>query len=363
MYRLKSGRDAGKWVAQVDLGWTPEGKRNRPRRVRATKREADAEMKKLLELRDTGVRNIENVHRWLDYWLEEVIAPHRAPNTYRAYSNAIAAIRPGIPKTVTLVAFDARHVRQAQAVMRAAGKSPARIREATSILSFAFGQAVRDRMLPRSPVAPVLAAMPKHESTPRAELTWAETVDALDATTDPQHRAWFAASFMTGLRPAETLGLRRDDLDLERDDTGIWHGVLHVRRQLGTRGDEAGTRVKTKTRRSVRDVPLEPLAASILAAWVDAAPESPWLFPGRKPSQPTSYRSYLAGWKTALAAAGARPISPHGARATFATRLLDRGVSPAVAAKILGDLPETLMRHYARSTAATEREAMRALEG
>ena len=34
----------------------------------------------------------------------------------------------------------------------------------------------------------------------------------------------------------------------------------------------------------------------------------------------------------------------------------------AVAAKLLGDKPETLIRHYARSSAGIERDAIRELE-
>lgn len=364
VFRIESGRDAGKWCAQVDLGWTPRGTRNRPRRIRATEREAKSALKELLELREAGVTRIETVHQWLNYWLEHVVAPESAPNTLRAYTTALDMwVKPGISPHVMLIALDARHLRQMQATMRAKGASPNRVWYATNVLGIALNAAVKDRLLPRSPVAPLLAAMTKPEATPRAALTWAEATALLDATTDLRHRAWFACSFMSGLRPSEVLGIRRQDVDLTCDDTSVWRGMLRVRGQIGRFGDETGMYVKTKTARSVRDVPLEPIAAATIAAWLDAAPDSPWLFPGRRPSEPMVYETYRVQWKAALAAGGARVISPHGARATFGTRLLDCGVSPAVAGKILGDRPETLLKHYARSSEATERAAMKALEG
>jgi len=167
---------------------------------------------------------------------------------------------------------------------------------------------------------------------------------------------------MAGLRPSEAIGLRWEDLELA-DDGGVWHGTLHVEGQIGRHGVAAGQYVDPKSRHSRRAVPLEAGAAAILAAWRDLAPESAWVFPGASLERPVRYETDRAWFVAALTSAGVPAITPHGARATFTSRLLDRGVSVAVAARLLGDLPETLIKHYARSSEGIEREAVRALEG
>jgi integrase len=363
VYRIESGRDAGKWIAQVDLGWTDTGTRIRPRKVRATEREAKAALKLLLERRQEGVRRVTTVHEWLDYWLADVIAPHRSTATLATYTGAMRWAKAGLSNRVGLLDLKPQHIRQLQATMRTRGASEARIHYVTTILGITMRAAIAEQMLIRSPVQPVLDRMERPETTRRKALTWAAATAAVDATTDPRTRARLAVGFMAGLRPSEAIGLRWEDIDLATGDDGIARGVLRVRGQIGRHGDDRGERVKLKTRRSRRDIPLEPVAASILTAWSAAAPVSPWVFPGHGATRPVSYDTDRAAFVAALKATGAPVITPHGARATFTSRLLDRGVSVAVAARLLGDLPETLIKHYARSSEGIEREAMRALEG
>jgi len=51
IFRVESGREAGRWVAMVDLGWSATGQRVRRRRVCTTERDAKIALKKLNELR------------------------------------------------------------------------------------------------------------------------------------------------------------------------------------------------------------------------------------------------------------------------------------------------------------------------
>lgn len=362
VYRIESGRDAGKWCAQVDLGWTPEGTRSRPRRIAATEREAKTALKGLLERRDAGVRQVTTVHEWLDYWLTQVVGAQRRPSTVAVYGAGVDWAKRGLSAHLTLLDLGPQHIRQLHATMRTAGASSTRVYDVTTILSRALNQAVTDQRILRNPATPILAAMRRPATTNRAALTWAQAVAAIDATTDPRARARLTVGFLAGLRPSEAIGLHWADIDLS-DDAGSWRGVLHVRGQIGRHGADTGRYVLTKSVRSQRAVPLEPVAAAILADWRTVAPESAWVFPGTDPAKPIRYDPDRRRWADALAMAGAPPITPHGARATFTSRLLDRGVSVAVAARLLGDLPETLIKHYARSSEGIEREAMRELEG
>lgn len=362
VFKVQSGRDAGKWVAMVDLGWSPEGKRQRRRRVCTTERDAKAALKQLLELRDSGVIKVETVHQWADYWLEHVVRVQRKATTYEAYRSALDWAKRGISPKVALLELTPVHVRQMHAYCRSQKVSESRIWYVTNVLGICLNAAVDERLLVRSPVRQILAKMPTPVQTHRTAILWTEAVAAIDATTDPLDRAILAVAFMAGPRPAEVVGLRREDLDLWRDGD-VSRGVLRITGQIGHHGGVAGQRVTTKSANGLRDIPLEALCAAILSEWLAVAPASTWMFPGRdNPGRPMHYEAYARHFKNALKASGVPVITPHGARATFTTRLLDQGVSVAVAAKLLGDKPETLIRHYARSSAGIERDAIRELE-
>ncbi len=361
VYQLETGRDAGKWVAQVDLGYSPDGRRLRPRRVRPTERQAKEALRELLKLRAASVTEISTVHAWLDHWLEHVIAPNRAASTHATYSGALSHAKSGLPRNLLLIGLRAEHVRVMQAKLRDDGLTPARVRYVTDVLGVAVNAAVGEKRLPSSPVKHVLKQMPKplHVKTPA--LTWSQAVKALDATTDPRTRARLVLGFWCGLRPSEALGVRWDDIDLT-EDGGVWRGTLHIHGQIGRHGAAVGQYVKPKSTNGDRRIPLEPVAADVLATWRDEC-DSPWVLPHPDdPSRPIRYETDRTTFQAALRAAEVPAITPHGARATFTSRLLDRGVSVAVAARLLGDDPRTLVKHYARTEPGVEREAIAALE-
>ena len=124
----------------------------------------------------------------------------------------------------------------------------------------------------------------------------------LDAVTGPM--VVFGAA--SGLRPAELVALEQRDVDR----TG---GVVYVRRQL-VRG-----RVKqTKTRRSVRAVPLQSAALDAL----DRLPETegPLLFPALHGGHIDLHNFRARHWRPAQTALGIDPIRrPYDLRHTYAT--------------------------------------------
>jgi integrase len=118
----------------------------------------------------------------------------------------------------------------------------------------------------------------------------------------------------TGLRPAELVALERRDID--RDG-----GVVYVRRQL-----VRGQIKHTKTRRSVRAVPLQAAALEAL----DQLPESdaPPLFPAARGGYIDLHNFRARNWRPAQFAAGIEPIRrPYDLRHTYATFALRAGVS------------------------------------
>jgi integrase/recombinase XerC len=136
--------------------------------------------------------------------------------------------------------------------------------------------------------------------------------------------AWLELFYSAGLRLAELVGLRRDDLDLRQ-------GTARV---LGKGNKE-------------RLCPLGDPAVRALAAYLDACPfEGPALFVSER-GRPLHGRTVQLALKRYLAAAGldAR-LSPHKLRHTFATHLLDHGADLRSVQELLGHAQLTTTQIY-----------------
>jgi integrase len=152
---------------------------------------------------------------------------------------------------------------------------------------------------------------------------------ALDAVTGPM--VVFGAA--TGLRPAELVALERRDVDRVG-------GVVYVRRQF-VRG-----RVKqTKTRRSVRTVPLQAAALEAL----DRLPETvgPLLFPAPHGGYIDLHNFRPRHWRPAQIAAGIDPVRrPYDLRHTYATFALRAGISIFDLSRFMGASLAMIDKHY-----------------
>src|SRR5215475_9889361 len=85
-------RADGQWVGSISLGYDGTGKRKRRTVYGGSKKEVQ---EKLAALRGDALRGIltephkTTVGEFLDRWLEDVVRPVRAPNTYRSYEGSI----------------------------------------------------------------------------------------------------------------------------------------------------------------------------------------------------------------------------------------------------------------------------------
>jgi integrase len=137
----------------------------------------------------------------------------------------------------------------------------------------------------------------------------------------------------TGLRPAELVALEQRDIDRKG-------GVAHVRRQL-----VRGQIKHTKTRRSVRAVPLQKLALEAL----DRLPESVGrlLFPAARGGYVDLHNFRAREWRPAQIAARIEPIRrPYDLRHTYATFALRAGVSIFDLSRFMGASLAMIDKHY-----------------
>jgi integrase len=164
-------------------------------------------------------------------------------------------------------------------------------------------------------------------------------IERLLSACPPRGRLLVTTALYSGLRISEMLGLIWGDVDFRR-------GVIAVRFQLSRahRGEPA-RRVATKTPASVREVPLVPQLADLLAAHKQASPfaaPSDWVF---ATSRGTPYGQRNVSRRVLQSAARAAALDDegwpalrfHDLRHTFASHLIvDLELDVAQVSRILG---------------------------
>ena len=184
--------------------------------------------------------------------------------------------------------------------------------------------------------APVCAPAPPKHLTEAEYQRLLETV--LSLTDDGTlvaivERAWFLTLAHTGLRVSELLDLRLADLDL------------------------AGGRVFIPSAKNGQErvVYLTPALVTTLRCYLSVRPvtndDHLWQYDGRRLTD-ERVRVCLGRWGEQCDIA----ITPHRLRHTFATRLLNQGVSLEVVRKLLGHSSLQMSQHYARLYDSTVKE-------
>jgi integrase len=176
------------------------------------------------------------------------------------------------------------------------------------------------------------------------------------ATGDRRHFVLFSLLYRSGLRIGEALGLHVDDVDLERR-------VLSVSRTLHTqKGGEF--RVGPPKGGEVREVNVSGTLREVLAAHLamrraedrERDQACPWLFASRT-GAPLDESNVRRALRALLHRAGLPTrFTPHSFRHSFATHLLERGVSVLAVSKALGHAnPEITLAHYAWALPSADR--------
>jgi site-specific recombinase XerD len=135
------------------------------------------------------------------------------------------------------------------------------------------------------------------------------------AVANPKHRALIMLLYSAGLRVAEVVRLRPEDLDEGRR-------LIHIR---GGKG------------RKDRYTLLADAALAEVERYREPGIPGPWLFPGERPEKPISTRSVQHVVAAARQRAGiTKPASAHTLRHSFATHLLEAGTDLRFIQELLG---------------------------
>src|SRR5215472_4711238 len=245
-------RSDGRWCAQLDLGWEG-GKRRRKYVYGATAQEVQDQLLKARVDRAAGLPVVverQSLSGFLQDWLENSVKPSVRPLTHEQYRQHVKLYLAPLLGQHRLAKLAPQHVRAFLKKKLADGLSPRTVQLSLVILRRALGQAVKDALIGRN--------VAKLVDGPRVERFDAQTLSPdqarafLDAASSERLEALYTAALAVGLRMGEALGLRWQDIDLERR-TLVVNRILE---RIG-RGDGSTLRfVEPKTSRSRRTVNL-----------------------------------------------------------------------------------------------------------
>ena len=249
-------RNDGRWMARYTVH-TSEGPK-RKHIYGKTRQEVAEKLSKAVSDRVGGVvfdGDYETLGAYLQRWLDEGVRGTVKQSTLENYAYiARLHIIPELGR-VRLRALKSRDVRRHYREKLDSGLSPRTVQIIHTVLRKALQQAVRDDVLPRNVCDAVTA--PRQTKKEMQPLTPAQAKRLLVNVREARLRALYVLAITAGLREGELLGLRWEDVNLERK-------LLQVRRQLTRTRD--GLSFTAPKRGKARVVRLTDMAIAALKA-------------------------------------------------------------------------------------------------
>lgn len=357
-------RGDGRWEGRVDFGWAA-GKRKHMSVYGKTRADVARQMTTLLRAREAGMTpggSSQLLGAYLEAWLRSIEGSLRPKTLQTTRMDVRRHIIPDLGKA-RLGMLQPRRVQAFLDAKLKSGLAPPSVVHIRAILRRALGRAMRYGWVYRN--VATLTDPPRVERFEIKPFTSEEARAFLDAARQDDLEALFKLALSTGLRQGELLGLKWDDLDLEKAELRVnqalqrYDGALHL--------------VPPKTPRSRRSVPIPALAVEALRQLRYAQRDahlragSLWHETGlvftTRWGTPIEPRNATRSFKQLLARAGLRPMRFHDLRHSFATLLLIQGVSARVVMEILGHSQiNVTMNTYSHVLPALQRDAASRLD-
>lgn len=359
-------RADGRWVARVNLGYEA-GRRRRKCFYGHTRREVQEKLTRALRELQQGLPiatdERQTVEEFLRRWLADAVRPSVRPKTYTTYEGYVR--RNLVPELgrIPLAKLGPQHVQTMLNQALATGLSPRSVNHIRAVLRRALNQAVRWSIVPRN--VATLVDVPR---VPRFEIRFFTPDEArhfLEVARGDRLEALYTLALAVGLRQGEALGLRWEDVDLER-------GVLNVRHSLQRIGGKL-VLVEPKTRLSRRAIALPPFAVLALRQhrrrqvqdqlWAGPRWEEQGLVFTSSIGTPLDGSNVTHRLQRLLSKAGLPRQRFHDLRHSTATLLLAQEVPARVVMEILGHSQIGLtLNTYSHVIPSLQEEAARRME-
>ena len=363
-------RKDGRWEGRYTAGRDPEtGKAIYKNVLGKTQAEAKAKLKQAIEEAkglDAAKVGRYTVGQWMDVWFENYARVKVRPSshqTYRGYiDNHIKTNIGKIPleKLTSLELqklykklLEKGRVDRLESRHRAKGLSPKTVRNIHQIISSAMKLAQEQKLIVGNPAEG--CALPRLEHREMQTLPVEQLQSFLGEAKESGVFELYYLELATGLRRGELLGLKWEDIDLERGD-------LRVKRQIARINGEV-VEAPLKTKNAYRTLPLAEDTVSVLLEQKKKVGSSPWVFPSPI-GGPLSPDSVLHMLHRVLKRAGLPGLRFHDLRHTFATLALQNGVDVKTVSGMLGHFSAGFtLDTYAHATTASQRQAAKTMGG
>jgi integrase len=307
----------GKIVSYLGSYFGPDGKR---RYVSAkNKGECREKLRAAMGEADKGLvyNSSLRLGDYLDRWLEDSLKPTVRQRTYERYESIVRVhIKP------TLGRVKLKNLIRAQVKSLYAIGSP---RHTHITLHKALNDAVADNLIPRNVADGLKPPKPRKEEI--NPLTPDQAKTFLEAARRDRFYALYVLAIHYGLRQGELLGLKWEDVDLEK-------GTLQVRR---TMSESRVGRIEERPKNGRgRRIDLSPSVADILAAQRETHGSGELVFATQKGTPVNSSNLVQRSFLPSLNSCGLPRIRFHDLRHTCATIRSINGQHPKRVSEILG---------------------------
>lgn len=349
------------WQAVLVIGWR-DGKPIRKKRGAPTRPAAAAKLRELQEQHQADELpegKPLTVEQWMTHWLEKIVPrSDPKPGTTKAYGTVVRQYVIPLLGTRRIDRLTPEHIDEAWDQLLDVGNplkdaptpiAPNTVHLAHTVLRRALKVAVQRRRLKVNPAGSDSMDAPPRDEKEVEPIPTADVEKILTAADGTPYAARWSVALALGLRPAEALGLRWDDLDLDA-------GILHVRQQLQRVTGRGLVATTPKSAKGVRSMYLPPTLLAALKAHRKAQTEARlkagdhWTDSGLiftlDNGKPISAELDRRRWHAMLVTAGVAPRRLYDARHSAATLLLAQGVAPRTAMALLGHSQISITMRY-----------------
>ena len=362
-------RKDGRWEGRYTAGRDPDtGKAIYKNVLGKTQAEVKAKLKQAIEEAkglDAAKVGRYTVGQWMEVWFEHYAKVKVRPSSHQTYRGYIDNhIKPNIGKIQLekLTSLDLQkfykkllgkgRVDRIESRKQSNGLSAKTVQNIHQIISSAMKLAQEQKLIASNPTEG--CALPRLEHREMQTLPVEQLQSFLREAKDSGVFELYYLELVTGLRRGELLGLKWEDVDLERGD-------LRVRRQIARISGEV-VEAPLKTKNAYRTLPLAEDTVDILEAQRKKTGDSPWVFPSPT-GGPISPDSVLHMLHRVLKRAGLPRVRFHDLRHTFATLALQNGVDVKTMSGMLGHFSAGFtLDTYAHVTTASQRQVAKTME-